>query len=271
MLGPGVARADFDPFDGLCKRLVKNGFDKAKIAEIYSQPLVKLDLSVAMGYFRHRESRVNYGQFTEKQAILNAKKYMARHEQALEAAQKAYDVDAEIITAILLVETRLGKFTGRKGILNTLSTLAALADNKNRDALWEKVSKKSSRKRPEMGAWALRKSKWAYKELKAYLKYTGRENMDPVKINGSFAGALGISQFMPTSILAYAADGNNDGKVDLFNHWDAIASVAKYLKAHGWKPGLDEKKMAGVVLTYNNSTYYVNAVLKIRSLLRKKI
>jgi len=195
---------------------------------------------------------------------------MARHGQALEAAKKTYAVDFEIITAILLVETRLGKLTGNKGILNTLSTLAALSEDKNRDALWKKVSEKNRRTRKEMDAWALRKSKWAYKELKAYLKYTGRENMDPVKINGSFAGALGYSQFMPTSILAYAADGNNDNRVDLFNHWDAIASIAKYLKAHGWKPGLDDKKMAGVVLTYNNSTYYANAVLKIRSLLREK-
>ena len=116
--------------------------------------------------------------------------------------------------------------------------------------------------------WALRKSKWAYDELKAFLKYTIREGIDPVDINGSYAGALGISQFMPSSILDYAQDGNSDGQIDLFSHADAIESVASYLKKNGWHRGIKAKKASKVLYRYNRSQYYVKTVLKISELLK---
>jgi membrane-bound lytic murein transglycosylase B len=79
---------------------------------------------------------------------------------------------------------------------------------------------------------------------------------------------MGIAQFLPSSILAYAKDGNNDGRIDLFNHSDAIASIAGYLKNYGWHPGIDGKKAYKIVYRYNRSSYYVNTVLKIAELLK---
>jgi membrane-bound lytic murein transglycosylase B len=92
--------------------------------------------------------------------------------------------------------------------------------------------------------------------------------MDPAGINGSYAGALGIAQFMPSNIIAYAKDGNKDGRVDLHDHADAIASIASYLKHFGWKPGIDRKKAYKVVYQYNHSKYYVNIILKIADRLK---
>ena len=116
--------------------------------------------------------------------------------------------------------------------------------------------------------WARKKSNWAYSELKAFLKYTARETIDPVTVSGSYAGALGIAQFMPSSILAYAKDGNSDGRIDLFNHADAITSIASYLKHFGWHTGIDKKGAKKVIYRYNNSKYYVDAVLKVSALLK---
>jgi membrane-bound lytic murein transglycosylase B len=73
---------------------------------------------------------------------------------------------------------------------------------------------------------------------------------------------------MPTNILAYAQDGDMDGGVDLRNHADAIASIANYLKRHGWKPEISRANAEKVVHAYNPSSYYVNAILKIADLLR---
>ena len=73
---------------------------------------------------------------------------------------------------------------------------------------------------------------------------------------------------MPSNALTLARDGNNDGQVDLFNHADAIMSVASYLNNYGWYPGIDQKGAYDVVYQYNHSEYYVNAVLKIADLLK---
>ena len=115
---------------------------------------------------------------------------------------------------------------------------------------------------------AIKKAAWAYKELKALLSYTANENMNPLTIYGSYAGAIGISQFMPSNILAYAEDGDNNGTVDLYTHADAIASTANYLKNFGWKTDIDRKKAFKVIYKYNHSSYYVNTVLEISDLLK---
>jgi membrane-bound lytic murein transglycosylase B len=73
---------------------------------------------------------------------------------------------------------------------------------------------------------------------------------------------------MPTSIMAYAQDGDMDGGIDLRNHADAIASIANYLKRHGWQPAISREKAEKAVHAYNPSSYYVNAILKIADLLK---
>ncbi|MBW2644506.1 MAG: lytic murein transglycosylase [Deltaproteobacteria bacterium] len=118
--------------------------------------------------------------------------------------------------------------------------------------------------------WAQRKSKWAYNELKAFLTYTTREKIDPVRIYGSYAGAMGIAQFMPSNILAFAKDGNNDGHVNLFNHADAIISIANYLKHYGWYNGINKKGMYKAIYHYNHSRQYVDTVLEVAERLKSK-
>ena len=113
-----------------------------------------------------------------------------------------------------------------------------------------------------------RRSKWAYAELKAFLTYAYKEGFDPAEIPGSFAGAMGYAQFMPSSILAYGKDGNGDGTVDLLTHPDAMASIANYLKRHGWRPGISRKKKEKVIYHYNHSEYYVKTILKIAERLK---
>jgi membrane-bound lytic murein transglycosylase B len=192
---------------------------------------------------------------------------MLKHKRTFEDAQRKYGVDPEIVTAILLVETKLGSYLGRSQILSTLSTMAALTNSGLRAILWEKTPSNRRLTREKFEKKAERRSVWAYRELKALIQYADREGLDPLSLKGSYAGAMGICQFMPSNIIAYARDGNADGKIDLFDHADAIASAANYLKQYGWHPGIDEKKAFKVVRQYNHSDPYVKTILKIATLL----
>ena len=264
---PAIADNSRVYFESLQQRLIIEGFDKGMIKDLYNRPEVYFDFKGVSRYFVHREAKLNYGQFTSKSSIKKAKKYMSKYSTELSRAERIYGVDKEIVTAIILVETRLGKVIGSRSILNTLSTLASLSDLNIREMVWDKNSKACSLTREEFNKWSKRKSKWAYAELKAFFEYVNREGIDPAIINGSFAGALGIAQFIPSSILAFAKDGDGDGSVDLFNHADAIISIATYLGHYGWHTGIDGKDAQKVVYRYNHSNYYVDTVLKISELL----
>lgn len=254
-------------FDSLQQRLIKDGFNEQWIKTLYKRPEVKFETRGVSRYSRHNEAKLDYSQFVSKSNIKKARKYLNAQKTHLNNAEKIYGVEKEIITAIFLVETRLGTYTGKNSILNTLSTLSALGDPDVRDILWKEASGPGQKKK-DFNAWADKKSSWAYKELKAYLTYTRQSDIDPVKIRGSYAGAMGIGQFMPTNIIWLAKDGDNDGKIDLFTHADAIASTANYLKHYGWKPGLNRQKQFKILLRYNHSKYYVNTLLDIAERLK---
>ncbi len=255
-------------FQPLQKQLVSDGFDKERIRTLYDDSRVRFNTKGVSRFLTYREAKLNYDQFVSRRSIGKAKKYMKTYAAELRKAQETHGVDAEIITAIILVETRLGTGTGKSSVISTLSTMAALQDPEIRELFWKEVSQNHEVERKRYDKWVKRKSTWAYKELTSLLEYTERENMDPVKIRGSFAGAVGISQFMPSNILFYAQDGDGDGTVDLFTHADAIASVANYLKRNGWYPGIDRKKAHKVVWSYNHSKYYVDTILKISDKLK---
>lgn len=269
IISPAHAVAVSETYESLKKRLVADGFDSAAIEAIYQSPNVSFEEKGVSAYFMHNEAKLNYAQFTRQGPIASARTYMDTHQDALTMAQQTYGVDKEVITAIILVETKLGTYTGNKSVINTLSTLAAMAEDAPRQTIWDNLPDDNRRmSREKFEKKANQKSSWAYRELKAFLRYTEKEGMDPTTIKGSYAGAMGISQFMPSNIPLYAKDGNADGQVDLFVHADAIFSVASYLKHYGWKPGISRDKAFKVVYHYNHSKYYVNTILDIADILK---
>jgi membrane-bound lytic murein transglycosylase B len=255
-------------FEFVQKKLIQDGFNREKIRRLYSRPQVFFEAAGVTLLFTYSEAKLDYDQFTADRPIEKAKKYMGKYKEEFDRAEKIYGVNGRVITAILLVESRLGKYLGTRSTLNTLSTLASLMDSATRNDFYNQIPKTKRISRKKFERSAQKRSKWAYKELKAYLKYTHKEGLDPAVIPGSFAGAMGLSQFMPSSILYYGKDGDNDGSIDLYTHADAIASIANYLKSHGWHPGISRKKAEKVIYKYNHSEYYVRAILKIADLLK---
>lgn len=263
-----LAREGNDYFESLQLRLVADGFEPDVIKQIYANPEVTFETGGISVYFVHRESKVDYDQYSAPQQIQKAQKYLNKHQESFEKAEQVYGVDREVVTAIILVETQLGKMLGSRSVLNTLSTLAALSDMQVRELLWQKIKDTPELTRSKFDKKAERKAQWAYRELKAFLKHAETEGFDPLAVKGSFAGAMGIAQFMPSNIDTLAKDGNSDGRINLFDDADAIASIAYYLKKHGWRPGIDRKKAEKVIYHYNHSDRYVDAILNISELLK---
>jgi membrane-bound lytic murein transglycosylase B len=133
-------------------------------------------------------------------------------EQAAALQQAAvHGVPAEVILAITGVETFYGEITGKHRVIDALSTLAF--DYPPRSTFFRG-------------------------ELEHFLLMAREEALDPLLPAGSYAGAMGIPQFMPSSFRAWAVDGDGDGHRDLWRDWaDVFASVGNYLKGHGWRPG----------------------------------
>jgi len=254
-------------FETLQKRLVADGFDTQRIQQIYQNEEVFFEVRGVTAYFQHNEATLDYDKLTNASYIRDAQAYMQTHADALKRAEQKFGVDPRVITAIILVETKFGKYLGKRSILNTLSTMAALTEARPREYLWEQLPTERRFTRIEYDRKADAKADWAYKELKAFLTYTSLHGIDPPSVVGSYAGAMGIAQFMPSNILAYGQDGNGDGRINLFEDADAIFSIAGYLKNYGWKPGITREEAGKVVFHYNHSKYYVNAVLKIVDLL----
>ncbi|WP_374244736.1 lytic murein transglycosylase B [Zoogloea sp.] len=151
------------------------------------------------------------GRFIEPVRIKAGLAFWNRHEATIKAASDKYGVPEEIIVGIIGVETIYGRNTGNYQALSALSTLAF--DYPRRAELFRG-------------------------ELEALLLMAREQHRDPLDYQGSYAGALGLPQFLPSSVRNYAVDFDGDGQIDLLNSpADAIGSVARYMQMHGWESG----------------------------------
>ena len=145
LVAPAPAKATTetnDPnFASVQKRLIKDGFDSEKIKSLYRRPQVVFEAKGVTVFFTYSEAKMDYDQFANDWSIRKAKKFMQAHQEDLLRVEKAYGVESQVITAILLVETGLGSSTGNWSALNTLSTMAALKEPEARKNFWEMIPK----------------------------------------------------------------------------------------------------------------------------------
>jgi len=134
--------------------------------------------------------------------------FIREHETTFNKVEKEYGVPSEYIAAIIGIETIYGKNVGNFPVFDTLTTLAF---EKNR------------------------RNEFFKEQLEEFILLTHRDNIDPKSLKGSYAGAIGLGQFMPSSYTDYGVDFNNDGKINMFHPQDVIASIANYLEQHGWE------------------------------------
>ncbi len=160
--------------------------------------------------------RVYRSRFIDPVRIQAGVKFWRENAAALERAEAQFGVPAEIIVGIIGVETIYGRDMGSFRVMDALATLAFD---------FPKTEKRD-------------RTPFFRDELEQFLSLQNRTGVDPLQPRGSYAGAMGLGQFMPSSWVKYAIDFDGDGRVDLFNSpTDAIGSVANYFKSFGWKTG----------------------------------
>lgn len=260
----GVGGTSFG--DRLTARLVEDGFDGENIRSLLDDSrweILKTTLAYAIVY---RETKADYSGFLAPDRLDRARSFLRRKEKVLREAEKKFQVPPEVTAAILMIESDFGNFRKLHRTVNVFATLvwAGLPEN------FETVREVITARLPEVGdekirERARRKADWAYVQLKTLLRIAEREGVDPFVIEGSWAGAFGLPQFIPTSYWDYAVDGDDDLRVDLFNEDDAIFSIGNYLRRFGWKEGLGKEGEKAVLRRYNNSSLYVDTVLEAAS------
>lgn len=203
------------------KMVNKHGFDRQQLQEILSQAK-RLDSVLRLmdnqapttsvkppsgpngAWLRYRKK------FITPDNVQNGVVFWNQYEDALNRAWQVYGVPPEIIVGIIGVETRWGRVMGKTRILDALATLSFNYP---------------------------RRAEYFSGELETFLLMERDEQDDPLNLKGSFAGAMGYGQFMPSSYKQYAVDFSGDGHINLWDPVDAIGSVANYFKAHGWVKG----------------------------------
>lgn len=203
------------------KMVNKHGFDRQQLQEILSQAK-RLDSVLRLmdnqapttsvkppsgpngAWLRYRKK------FITPDNVQNGVVFWNQYEDALNRAWQVYGVPPEIIVGIIGVETRWGRVMGKTRILDALATLSFNYPHR---------------------------AEYFSGELETFLLMARDEQDDPLNLKGSFAGAMGYGQFMPSSYKQYAVDFSGDGHINLWDPVDAIGSVANYFKAHGWVKG----------------------------------
>jgi membrane-bound lytic murein transglycosylase B len=182
------------------KRLLKEAKPQPKIIDMMNRPIEKV-----VPWWEYRAHFVN------SERITDGAQFWAEHREALAHVATAYQVPPEYLVAILGVETRYGRVTGHYRVLDALATLAF--DYPPRHSYFEG-------------------------ELAQFMVLAKENHLDPRTTTGSYAGAMGAPQFMPSAYRRYAVAAGNDQRRDLWGDWDDIlASVANYLRENGWRPG----------------------------------
>ena len=182
------------------QRVLKQARPQPKIIDMMNRPIEKV-----APWWEYRDHFVN------AERVSDGAQFWSDHRESLERVAATYQVPPEYVVAILGVETRYGRVTGHYRVLDALTTLAF--------------------------DYPPRHSYFAG-ELAQFLVLAKENGLDPLTLTGSYAGAMGAPQFMPSAYRRYAVDASNDQRRDLWGDWDDIlASVANYLHENGWKPG----------------------------------
>jgi len=258
-------------YQSLISRLSQDGFDAGFLSRLLMDSRAEPIPSAMSIPVTTREIPEIYEQFLTPEAILLAKRFLQENSTILDEMEQKFSVDKEVVTAILLVESRYGENIGKFRVLPTLASMAVMDSPENVGANYSALRGAD----PEMTydrvqAVAKKRAGWAYQELKNFLLIVLRENVDPLEIRGSYAGAFGMAQFVPSSYLGYAESKNG------FERWltskeDAIFSIGNYLKSHGWNKNVSLEKKKRVLWYYNHSKPYIETVLLIAQKIKNQL
>lgn len=270
----GDQRSGYEVWSPLARRLADDGFDQALLTTLFSDPLMVFDPQIMARKMNPLlEAKLSPPEVKAAEPALDerylnpillagAYGFLRENKVLLGSLKNQYGVPPEILVALLLVETKLGLNVGTARAAWSLANMALASDLGTIEPYLSRTDLS-----PEIRQWLAtrtkQKSDWAYEELEALLRYAEALDLDPLEVMGSAYGAIGICQFMPSNALAYGVDGDGDGRVDLHAKEDGLASMARFLREHGWKGELSEEQRFKVIYRYNHSGSYARTVLAV--------
>jgi membrane-bound lytic murein transglycosylase B len=258
-----------DFFMPVIKKLKAKAVDSTFIYDIindtktsFNDRFVKINVT---GYLKKPDYSSHYNDLSTNKT----RDFIEENIILLQECESIYGVPKEIIASVLWVETRHGNYLGDNHVASVFLSTAMAAEDKYIEMNLKELRKNFDGSKSELQEMekkiirrARSKSDWAIDELVALSKMYGNYPGSIKDIYGSWAGAFGMSQFLPSSYVALAIDGDGDGIADLFNLADAAHSVANYLKANGWSQ-TNSHLQKKAIFSYNNSSAYVEAILKL--------
>lgn len=210
------------------KLVTEEGFERAQMEALFAQgEYLERNVESLANPAERTQTYQQYRQmFITDTMITNGKAFMRDQASWLAKAEAQTGVSPEVVAAIIGVETRFGGYLGQHRTFDALGTLAVTEG---------------------------RRANYFQRELVNFMGISRDQSFDPLSVQGSYAGAMGYPQFMPSSYLAYAVDLDEDGDIDIWNDpVDAIGSVANYLGDHGWRRGQTVATRAHVSGQYLN-------------------
>jgi membrane-bound lytic murein transglycosylase B len=218
---------------------------EAYIREAFTHDEIKIHKEIAEKFARPYEKKTwkVYRKIFVKDSRINAgAKFYKENIELIKSVSSEYRVDPFIIVTIAGIESNYGSHHSQYSVFNSL--YSQIHDMPKR-------------------------AKWASKELAEFIKYCFNDQLDPQEIGGSYAGAFGFGQFIPSSFNNYSVDFNEDGVRQPYDWPDVLASIANYLRRNGYKPNSNNYDRDGdiwkSIYAYNHANNYVMAVLELRN------
>lgn len=246
----GFLYGDGDPvLNGIREDALKKGIPESFLEQVFSYKGITTHNKILERFAKPYEKKnwTEYRKlFVTESRIKKGASFFDDHKPDLISAEEQSGVNRYLILSIVGVESNYGRHKGQYNVFN---------------ALYTQISKMP------------RRANWAKKEMVAFLLYCYRDNVQPHSIKGSYAGAFGYGQFIPSSFNAYALDGNGDGIRMPYEWSDVFASIGNYLKKNGYpisNPD-NEEQVYKSVFAYNRADNYVKAVLELKDELEKRI
>ena len=218
---------------------------EAYIREAFTHDEIKIHKEIAEKFARPYEKKTwkVYRKIFVKDSRINAgAKFYKENIELIKSVSSEYRVDPFIIVTIAGIESNYGSHHSQYSVFNSL--YSQIHDMPKR-------------------------AKWASKELAEFIKYCYNDHLDPQEIGGSYAGAFGFGQFIPSSFNNFSVDFNEDGVRQPYDWPDVLASIANYLRRNGYKPNSNNYDRDGdiwkSIYAYNHANNYVMAVLELRN------
>ena len=242
--------SDDPAYQAVSDRLQGSNIPEAYIRAAFTHDEIKIHKEIAEKFARPYEKKtweVYRKIFVKDSRITAGANFYKKNIELIQTVCDEYKVDPFIIVTIAGIESNYGSHHSQYSVFNSL--YSQIHDMPKR-------------------------AKWASKELAEFIKYCYNDHLDPQEIGGSYAGAFGFGQFIPSSFNNFSVDFNEDGVRQPYDWPDVLASIANYLRRNGYKPNSNNYDRDGdiwkSIYAYNHANNYVMAVLELKNEIKNK-